>query len=72
MKLPELEYLFCIERMQTYKKVQKNWLELCKENLNLSESFYREIYIFKTFLRNTGILLQKYTKDIYNDKEFLI
>lgn len=49
----ELEKLFGKNRVQKYKQnAQEGWLYLCEKNIDISESFYRKLYIFETFLRN--------------------
>ncbi len=52
MQNNELEKLFGKSRVQRYKNTQEDWLYLCEKNIDISESFYRKIYIFETFLRN--------------------
>ena len=48
----ELEKLFGKSRVQKYKSLNQEWLYLCEKNIDISESFYRKLYIFETFLRN--------------------
>ncbi|MFT4967113.1 MAG: hypothetical protein ACI9CD_000108 [Candidatus Deianiraeaceae bacterium] len=52
MQSNELEKLFGKSRVQRYKNTQEDWLSLCEKNIDISESFYRKIYIFEIFLRN--------------------
>ena len=52
MNSNELEKLFGKSRVQKYKNLNQEWLYLCEKNIDISESFYRKLYIFETFLRN--------------------
>jgi hypothetical protein len=53
MSSNELEKLFGRNRVQKYKQnAQEGWLYLCEKNIDISESFYRKLFIFETFLRN--------------------
>lgn len=52
MQRDELERLFGKSRVQKYKNLNQEWLYLCEKNIDISESFYRKLYIFETFLRN--------------------
>ena len=52
MNSNELEKLFGQSRVQKYKSLNQEWLYLCEKNIDISESFYRKLYIFETFLRN--------------------